>query len=74
MKIKFYCNFDTANVMTGKSVLYFHLVGPPCRSVLLTAAALGVDLELREIDLIKSEHLDPDFLKVRAFKKFSLSI
>lgn len=53
--------------MPAKPVLYYVMVSPPCRSVLLTAAALGVDLQLKEIDLLGLEHLEPAFLKVSAF-------
>lgn len=40
----------------------------PCRSALLTDAALGVDLELKEIDLLQLEHLKrkPEFIEVSA--------
>lgn len=39
-------------------------LSPPVRSVLITAAALGVELEKQYLDLLKKEHLSPDFLKV----------
>lgn len=45
-------------------VLYIQDFSPPARNVLLTAAALGVDLELRTIDLFKKEQLSPEFKKV----------
>lgn len=50
--------------MSKKPVLYYVLLSPPCRSVLLTAAALGVELELKEIDLLGLEHLKPEFVEV----------
>lgn len=36
----------------------------PCRAVCLTAAALGVDINLKNVDLMSGEHLKPEFLKV----------
>lgn len=50
--------------MSNKPVLYYVDLSPPCRSVLLTAAAIGVELELKKIDLLAGEHLTPEFLKV----------
>lgn len=45
-------------------VLYMQDVSPPARSVLLTAAALGVKLELKIIDVLKKEQLNEEFKKV----------
>lgn len=43
----------------------YQLTGsPPCRAVLLTAAALEVDLNLKKVDLATGEHLKPEFIKV----------
>ncbi|XP_012283323.1 glutathione S-transferase 1-1 [Orussus abietinus] len=36
----------------------------PCRAVRLTAAAVGVDLNLKNVDLFKGEHLKPEFIKM----------
>lgn len=36
----------------------------PCRAVQLAAAQLGVPLNLKHTDLMKGEHLTPEFLKV----------
>lgn len=44
--------------------LYMTELSPPVRSVLITAAALGVELEKQYLDLLKKEQLSPDFLKV----------
>lgn len=38
--------------MSSKPVLYYTPRSPPCRAVLLTAAALGVELDLRLVDTI----------------------
>lgn len=45
--------------------LYYILPSPPCRLVQLTAAALGVELNLKVVDLYTGEHLKPAFMKVR---------
>lgn len=47
-------------------VLYTQDISPPARGVLLTAAALGVQLELRTIDLFKKEQRSEEFRKVSA--------
>ncbi|KAJ8972606.1 hypothetical protein NQ314_000097 [Rhamnusium bicolor] len=36
----------------------------PCRAVLLAAKAIGVDLNLKLTDLMKGEHLTPEFIKI----------
>lgn len=48
----------------GKIVLYYTLLSPPSRAVLLTAKALDIDFELKNVDLIKGEHLSDEFKKV----------
>jgi glutathione S-transferase len=45
--------------------LYFSDISPPCRAVLLTAKALGIELNLKYVDILNDEHLKPDFVKVR---------
>lgn len=47
-------------------VLYYVAPSPPCRAVLLLSRMLDLRLELREIDLQKSEQLRPEFVKVFA--------
>jgi hypothetical protein len=37
----------------------------PCRSVLLAAKSVGVDLNLKLTNLMAGEHLTPEFLQVR---------
>ncbi|EGI57924.1 Glutathione S-transferase 1-1, partial [Acromyrmex echinatior] len=42
----------------------YQLTGsPPCRAVLLTAAAVGVDLNVKNVDLSAGEHLKSEFIK-----------
>ena len=47
-----------------KIVLYAQEISPPCRTVLIAAHAIGLDLEFREIQLGKQEHLSDEFLKL----------
>ncbi len=44
--------------------LYYHPMSAPARAVLMTAEALGVKLNLKEVDLMAREHLKPEFVKV----------
>jgi glutathione S-transferase len=45
---------------------FYYLPGSsPCRSVLLAAKALGVDLNLKLTNLMAGDHLTPEFLKVK---------
>lgn len=39
----------------------------PCRSVQMTAKAVGVELNLKLTDLMAGEHLKPEFIKVNYF-------
>lgn len=50
--------------MSQKPVLYLTPLSQPVRSVLLTAAELGIELEERELDLFKGENKTPEFLEV----------
>jgi len=45
-------------------VLYYSHVGSACRTVLLTGKALGLEFELKLIDLKKGEHQTPEFIKI----------
>lgn len=51
-----------------RPILYSTDVSPPCRAVLLTAEAIGLDLEIREVNLLKKENLKDDFVKVPTTK------
>jgi glutathione S-transferase len=44
--------------------LYYLPQSSPCRAVMLTANAVGVQLNLKYLDLLKGEHMTPQFLKV----------
>lgn len=39
-------------------------VSPASRAVVLVANAINIDLDLREIDISRDEHMTPEFLKV----------
>ncbi|XP_055546076.1 glutathione S-transferase 1-like [Wyeomyia smithii] len=42
--------------------LYCHIVAPVCRSVMLLAKALGIELNLIETDVLKGDQHKPEFL------------
>jgi glutathione S-transferase len=43
---------------------YYAIASPPCRSVMLLAKTLGLELNLKKVNVLKKEHLEPEFLKV----------
>ena len=47
-----------------RPIVYVTDASPPSRAVLLAAAALGVEVDVRKIDLLKGEHRTPEFVKV----------
>lgn len=44
-------------------ILYYVDACPPVRAVLMTAKAIGLELELREINLAAGDHLKEEYLK-----------
>lgn len=44
--------------------LYYVPRSPACYTVQMVAKAVNVELNLKELDLTKGEHLTPEFLKV----------
>uniref|UniRef100_A0A182IQT9 glutathione transferase n=1 Tax=Anopheles atroparvus TaxID=41427 RepID=A0A182IQT9_ANOAO len=44
--------------------LYYNIIAPQCRVVLLFAKWLRLDLNLIELDVLKREHYKPEFLKL----------
>uniref|UniRef100_A0A182SNA1 glutathione transferase n=1 Tax=Anopheles maculatus TaxID=74869 RepID=A0A182SNA1_9DIPT len=44
--------------------LYYSIISPPCRVVLLFARWLKLDLNLIELDVLKREHYKPEFVKL----------
>lgn len=45
-------------------VLYHHPVSPPSRATLLTIRNLGLDVEVKVVDIYKGEQFAPEFLKL----------
>ena len=43
---------------------YYMGVSAPCRAVHLTAKAVGVDLNVKEIDLFAKDHMKPEFVAI----------
>lgn len=41
-----------------------HITSPPCRAVLLTAAAIGLELEHKIINYLNAEQKSPEYIKV----------
>jgi glutathione S-transferase len=44
--------------------LYHNLLSYPSRAAFMVARAVGVDITVKNIDLLKNEHLSPEFAKV----------
>lgn len=57
---------------TNTMKLFHNEMSPPSRAVLLTAKALGIEMETQEVDLENQENLTPEFLQVSLF--FAISI
>lgn len=47
-----------------RPILYFGKWSPPSSAVRMTAKAIGLDLNLHEINLLKKEHISEDYLKI----------
>ncbi|XP_057319780.1 glutathione S-transferase 1-1-like [Microplitis mediator] len=47
-----------------RPILYFGKWSPPSSAVRMTAKAIGLDLNLREINLLNKEHIREDYLKI----------
>ncbi|KAM7360102.1 glutathione S-transferase 1-1-like [Cochliomyia hominivorax] len=43
---------------------YYLPLSAPCRSVLMTAKALGLELNKKHLDLMAGEHLKPEFVQI----------
>lgn len=50
--------------LNSKSLNSFCLGSAPCRTVLMTAAALNLKLNLKSVNLMKNEQMNPDFVKI----------
>ncbi|KAL1422004.1 hypothetical protein MTO96_022536 [Rhipicephalus appendiculatus] len=49
--------------------LYNVTGSPPCAFIRTLAKKLGVELELKNLDFLKKEHLTPEYLKINPFHK-----
>ena len=47
--------------------LYYMVESPPCRTVLMVANRLNIELNLKTLDLSKGEHLNPEFVELNPF-------
>lgn len=45
-------------------VLYYFPPSPPCRTLLLLGRLLGLEFELRVVDVLRGEQLRPEYVKV----------
>lgn len=45
-------------------VLHYLPPSPPCRAVLLLGRLLNIEFDLRLLDILKGEHLKPEFIEV----------
>lgn len=54
--------------------LYLHEASPAVRSVLITASAIGLELEKIKVDLLNGEQMKPEFLKVNQHCTYSAHI
>lgn len=64
---RFSCEFVSnyyKNNLAANITLYYTILSPPSRTILLTAKAIGIELELKNVDLEKGENLTPEFLKI----------
>ncbi|XP_059612479.1 glutathione S-transferase 1-like isoform X2 [Phlebotomus argentipes] len=43
---------------------YYTLGSAPCRSILLLGKALGIEFNMKELNLMTGEHLQPEFVKI----------
>nr|CAD7195924.1 unnamed protein product [Timema douglasi] len=54
-------------------LLYYYLLSPPCRAVLLLAKALGVQLNLKVINILEGEQFSDEYIKVSRKGPFTIS-
>lgn len=47
---------------------------PPCSAVQMTAKAVGVELNLKPVDMFAGEHLKPEYGKVKKQEKKLIQI
>lgn len=49
--------------------LYYALMSPPARAVAILAKHLGLDVNIKELNLLAGETRTPEYLKVRIYNK-----
>ncbi|XP_076241613.1 glutathione S-transferase 1-1-like [Calliopsis andreniformis] len=54
--------------------LYYMALSSPCRAVLLTAEAIGLPLNLKEVNLFAGEHLTPEYEELNPQKTIPLLV
>lgn len=47
-------------------ILYYLPPSPPCRAVLLLGRMLGIDFDLRAVNVLEGDHLKAEFVEVRS--------
>jgi glutathione S-transferase len=47
-----------------KPILYTATLSPPGRAVVMTCRAIGLDIEIKPVNLLAGEHMTEEFLKV----------
>lgn len=47
-----------------KPVLYYLPPSPPCRALLMLARMLGIEFDLKIVNILEGDHMKPEFLKV----------
>lgn len=53
----------------SKPTLYYMQLSGPCRLVMMVGKMLGVEFNLKHLDLTKKEQMNPEFLKLNPFHK-----
>lgn len=61
MRVKISCVFSDFKMPID---LYQFTGSSPCRAVCLAAAAIGVDINLKDVNVLIGDHFTPEFLKV----------
>lgn len=46
-------------------IVYIHEYSPPCRAVMLTAAAIELEMDYKHVNPFRKEQLCEEFLKVK---------
>lgn len=49
---------------SGGLDFYYIPTSPPCRSVMLLAKTLGVEMNMKMVDVLAGEQMKPEFVKV----------